>query len=167
MRYVYITLLFILCLILQSTVFSIATVAGIKPDLVLILVVLFALIRGSREGAVVGFIGGLLQDLLLGHFIGLNILPKMAVGVIFGMLEKKVYKENFFIPVITVIIATTINESIIFLLGLTISGFPTNYFSIFRDLILPLIIYNSCLTPFVYPRFFRSLHKGVLRNPEY
>ena len=66
----------ILGLVLQSTLLSEYTVAGVKPDLLLILVIFNCIFHGPDQGSLFGFFVGLLEDLYLGHFIGLNALTK-------------------------------------------------------------------------------------------
>ena len=164
MRYLVMTVLFLISLILQSTLFPHLTVAGVKPDLVLILVVFYTLLHGSREGALVGAIGGLLQDLLLGQNIGMNALAKIMVGYLFGLLEKKIYKENLLIPMAILFLATLMNETILYLLRQYV-GSSVGYFTALKNVIISTAIYNSCLTPFIYGRFHKSTKEGLLRVP--
>ncbi|KNZ69565.1 rod shape-determining protein MreD [Thermincola ferriacetica] len=167
MRYAFLTFLFIISYIIESTVFSFFPVAGVKPDLILIFVVFYALLKGPQEGVLAGLIGGLTEDIFFGHFIGLNAFPMLVTGFLFGLLEKKVYKENFFIPILTVIAATWLNQSLVFLLGLSIEGFPANYVAVFQNVIFPTLIYNSCLSPFIYGKFYKSTQKRFFRQPDY
>jgi len=164
MRFVLMAFLFIISLVLESTLFSYLTVAGIKPDLVLIMIILYALFHGSREGAIIGLMGGLLQDMLLGQFIGLNALAKLLTGLIFGVLEYKIYKESILIAAMALIFGTWWHETVIWLLGL-FAGFSGNYFTAIINVIFPAIVYNSCLVPFIYGRFYRSSMKGLLQKP--
>ena len=50
MRYLVLSLLGFFALILQSTILNEFTIAGVKPDLLLIFTVYFALIKGPGEG---------------------------------------------------------------------------------------------------------------------
>ena len=50
--------------IAQSTVMPHLTIMGVKPDLMLLAVMSWSLLRGSEEGLVWAFIGGLALDLL-------------------------------------------------------------------------------------------------------
>lgn len=164
MRFILMAFFFIISLVLETTLFPHLTVAGVKPDLILVLVVLYAMLHGSREGAIIGFMGGIMQDLLLGQFVGLNALAKLLAGLLFGVLEYKIYKESIFIAAVALIFGTLWHESLIWLLGL-FAGFSGNYFTAFEDIIFPSIVYNSCLAPFIYGRFYRSSHIGLLKKP--
>ena len=164
MRFILMTFFFIFSLVFESTLFPHLTVAGVKPDFILVLVVFYAMLHGSREGAVIGLIGGLLQDLLIGQFIGLNALAMLLTGLFFGIMEYKVYKESIFIAAITLAVGTFLHETLVWFLGLLI-GFSGNYFMAFKNVILPVVVYNSCLAPFLYGRFYRSSHNGLLKKP--
>lgn len=169
-RYFILILLFFISLILQSTLFSHLTFAGTKPDLVLILTVFFALLNGPRAGALAGLTGGMLQDLMFGRYIGMNAFAKLIVGYLFGILERKIYKDNILIPMASVFLAAFLNETIIYMLGWASGnlnpaeqGFG-GYFSMMSSVILPAAIYTGFLAPFIYRKFYSSSRKGVLRN---
>lgn len=163
MRYLTLTILILSGLILQSTVFSHLTLAGAKPDIVLIFIILYAIIYGSKEGALAGIIGGLLQDLIFGQYLGINILTKLTVGYMFGLLERKIYKENLLIPVIVVVLGTLSNEALLYLFRLAI-GVSTGDFIYIRGVILYTALYNGIVTLFIYRRFYASSQKGLLRD---
>ena len=72
--------------ILQSTALDRITVAGVRPDLFLILVV-GASLRLSPEGVtLLGFTLGLLQDALSGGPLGLNAFALSLIGFLTGGL---------------------------------------------------------------------------------
>ncbi|MDR7417095.1 MAG: rod shape-determining protein MreD [Armatimonadota bacterium] len=69
-----------------------------RMDLVLLVVVTWALLRGPEAGAGVGLAGGLLQDLLSGHALGLLAGPKILVGFLCGMWRDVVQPGGAGIP---------------------------------------------------------------------
>lgn len=170
MRYFTMTILFLVSLILQSTVFSHLNIAGIKPDLVLVFIVFYALLNGPKEGALIGFVGGMLQDLLFGQDLGMNTVAKTVVGYTFGVLEKKIYKDNILIPMVALFLGTFLNETILYLLRFfsyvirPTHGSVGSYLLAFKGVIFYVAIYNACFAPFIYRRFYRSSHKGWLQN---
>lgn len=58
-----IAVLIILCFILQCTVFQALALAGISPNLLLIVTTSLGFMRGEKEGMAVGFFCGLLTDI--------------------------------------------------------------------------------------------------------
>ena len=55
-----------ICFLLQTTVFRALTFANIGPNLLIIVVSSFGLMRGKKEGLWVGFFCGLLIDIFFG-----------------------------------------------------------------------------------------------------
>ena len=70
--------------VLQSVWVEGIQILGGRPDLVLLLTVTWAIIRGANEGAVWGFVGGIFCDLLSGGAFGLWTLALTAVGFLAG-----------------------------------------------------------------------------------
>ncbi len=56
-------LLVIVCLFLQCTVFQALAMAGISPNLLLIVTSSLGFMRGEKDGMAVGFFSGLLMDI--------------------------------------------------------------------------------------------------------
>lgn len=163
MRYLILILLPFLSIFFQSTFFSTYTIKGALPDLILIFVLFYALLNGSKNAATYGFLCGLLEDLYMGRFIGINALAKGATAYLIGKLEGNVFKENIFVGIITVIFGSLINGVFIFLLS----------FLIFQDLhfdyslvisLLYQVVYNILLTVPLYTWYYHSSQSGVLRT---
>ncbi len=164
MRYLILILLPILSLFLQSTFFSFLSIKGAMPNLVLIFVVFYALLNGNRQKAMVyGFLCGLLVDLYVGRFIGINALALGLTSFLIGSLEGRVFKENLLVGMTTVILGTCINGFTLFLLSL----FTYSTFHLDINILLSIgyqIIYNILLAIPIYAWYFHSTKKGVLRS---
>lgn len=148
-------------LFLQVTLLNFFSVFGVKPDLVLILVVFNAFLRGSREGSLVGFLGGLFEDLAAGSYVGMNALSFMAAGYLVGLTESKLYKDSSLIAVFLVWLssftAQIINYILLSLMEVYINP-GVALFSVF----IPTATYTALLVPFIYRRFYRSSQEGWL-----
>ncbi|GAE88610.1 rod shape-determining protein MreD [Acetivibrio straminisolvens] len=96
----YAVLIFIIALI-QSTVLGSISVFNVKPNLLLILIVSAALLGNNVEGAVIGFICGLTQDMLSGRVIGFYALLGLYLGLGVSFINKRLYKENVLVAIIT------------------------------------------------------------------
>ncbi len=139
-------------IVLQDTVFNSISIAGGKPDFLLILVVFFALFRGQIQGGLLGIVFGLMEDLMTGRFIGLNAICKGLTGFIVGLMSERLYKNNFFIPVVTVFISTFLC-SIFYLIfsnviGMNIDGIRLLMLSVSDA------VYNIVFSPFFYVAFY-------------
>jgi rod shape-determining protein MreD len=74
-------------LLLQLTVIGRLPVPGAAPDLLLVLVVAFALAEGPMSGMVNGFVAGLLADAMSAHELGRLALAYAVAGYITGLLQ--------------------------------------------------------------------------------
>jgi len=139
-------------IILQDTVLNVISIAEGKPDFVLILVVFFALFHGSVQGGLLGVVFGLMEDLMTGRFIGLNAICKGLTGFIIGAMSERLYKNNFFIPVVTVLIATFLHSIVYLLCGFLI-GMNLEAARLLM-VTIPDAVYNVVFSPLFYAIFY-------------
>lgn len=74
-------------LLLQVTVLGRLPLPGAAPDVVLVLVLAFALAEGPMSGLVTGFLAGLLADGISDHEMGRLALAYAVAGYVTGMLQ--------------------------------------------------------------------------------
>ncbi|KUK31358.1 MAG: Rod shape-determining protein [Thermoanaerobacterales bacterium 50_218] len=91
-------MVFLLSLLLQTTILPFLKIGGVMPDLLLIFLIFLALFRGSSKGGIAGFFVGLLEDLLVGRCLGSRALSGFLTCYVAGVFEGKVYKENPLVP---------------------------------------------------------------------
>lgn len=162
MRFLILFLLPYLALFLQSTLFNAYSIKGTIPDLVLIFVVFFALLNGAGKGTVYGFLCGLLEDLYVGRFIGLNALSKAITAYIVGRLQENVFKDNLLVAVVGVLVSTLINS--VFLLIFSFMVTKINLFDIHIAFSLGFqCIYNMLLAAPLYVWYYNSSWDGLLK----
>lgn len=114
---------------------------GIKPDILLIIVVASGLLAGHEQAVGIGFFAGLIQDFASGNIFGLNTLSKMATGYVAGLAERKVFKESIVLPVLAIVIATLFNSAVMQAL-LFLFGYKLDVFSMLKHQVLPSLGYN-------------------------
>lgn len=74
--------------LIETTVFPYLTLAGFRPDLLLLVTAAFALYDGPITGTTVGFVAGLLDDLLLVNPpVGLSAAVLVATGFAVGVVR--------------------------------------------------------------------------------
>ena len=81
-RKIVVTIIILVCFILQCTVFRSLAFGGIIPNLMIILTSSFGFMRGDREGLVIGFFCGLLCDIFFGQSLGFYALLYMFIGFV-------------------------------------------------------------------------------------
>ncbi|WP_425060622.1 hypothetical protein SCACP_13570 [Sporomusa carbonis] len=133
--------LLIVTIAVQAVLLPLVFSKGVKPDIILIIVVASGLLAGKERAIGVGFFAGVLQDLASGNVFGLNTLSKMAIGYVAGLAERKVFKESILLPVLAIIIATLFNsavmQALLFLLGYKVELGP-----MLTNQVLPSLGYN-------------------------
>jgi len=80
-------LFFITIAALQTALSPRIAIFGVKPDLLLIAVVVWGMSRGPREGAFVGFGAGFLEDVLSANFY-IHTLTKAIAGFLSGAIQR-------------------------------------------------------------------------------
>lgn len=86
--------LLLLAALLQSLVGPSMPLVRGRPDFPLVIVLAWAMLRGSNEGAIVGFLGGVLLDSVSYTRFGLNAALLGVAGYVTGLPEVNVYRGN-------------------------------------------------------------------------
>ena len=73
-------LLIIIAYLLQTTLFKAISIAGIVPNILMIITSSFGLMRGKNEGMLVGFCAGLIADIFFMDILGFYALVFMTIG---------------------------------------------------------------------------------------
>lgn len=103
-------LLMVATVSLQSTIIPALAAVDVRPDLVLVIVILSALAGGRETGLLCGVMGGILQDLLSAGPFGFNVFSKMVLGFGFGLYERKVNQGTLLLPLLAVAIGTVLSS---------------------------------------------------------
>jgi rod shape-determining protein MreD len=145
MRAFAVSVLLLLNIVLSSTVLRHIAIFGVMPNIALLIVVSFSVLRSDVEGAIIGLLAGLLQDIMFGRVIGINALLFMAIGYICGKPFKDFYRENYLLPLLLVIAATFFFE-----FGYYVTNFlfrnKLDFLYYMRKIILTEMCYNAFLS---------------------
>lgn len=101
--------LIIFFLVIQTVFADVLSIEGVKPDILLIIIVFFAFKSSYVESGIVGFVSGLLQDGLSGCVSGVNAFSKIIVALLTNLI-KRAYPAKL-IPIgFSILIGTLINS---------------------------------------------------------
>lgn len=78
----------------QTSLFGNISLWGIRPDLVLVVVVAYGLHYGPAPGAVLGLVAGFFVDVYGGRLIGMGGLAKLTAGAVAGLIGETVFRER-------------------------------------------------------------------------
>ncbi len=101
-------ILILVSILLQSTVCQMISIASIKPNLLIILTVSFGLMRGRKDGMVIGFFCGLLTDLFFESILGFNAIIYMWVGYFSGYFYRIFYDDDIKTPLFLISISLSL-----------------------------------------------------------
>lgn len=163
MRAFSISLILIITNVLQSTYFQHIRIRGAIPNFYITIIVSFALLRGSKEGAVVGFFAGLLQDIYFGTAIGFYALLGMYVGYLCGKLNKNFYRENFLLPIILTIVSTFFYELTVYIFTYLVRG-KVEFSFFLNNIIVPEVVYTGVISVIVYQGIYYLNRKLEFRE---
>lgn len=135
---------------LQSSVMPYLSIAGVKPDLALLVVISFCLVRGMREGLFWAFIGGLCLDLFSGAPFGASATSLVLACLLTGVGSSGLL--GALSPAWPGVVAflTTITYDSIFTALLQITGWKVAWGASLLKIVLPSALLNAFLTMPVY-----------------
>lgn len=106
---------------LQTSLLTFISFDGFSANLMLLLTVSVAFLRGHEKGVFFGFMAGLLQDVTAGSYFGLAMFSYMTIGLVFGRFSVNLFRDQSLLPVLSSIPALVIHFAItiafLFLLG--------------------------------------------------
>lgn len=143
------TLLIFIFALLQSTVLDYVKLFNVKPNLLMVLILVVAFQGNNVEGAIVGFFSGLIHDIISGRIIGFYALLGLYLGLCIGSLNKRLYKENIFAVIFFVFISTVVYEYSVYFFH-TVFRQRLELLYPLKNTILPLALYNSIVSIFIY-----------------
>lgn len=151
------SILIFLTVLIQSTIAESIRIYGVKPNIIIVVTVIVALLRNGTEGAVIGFLCGLMQDAISGRVIGFYALLGLYLGLIIGKSNKKLNKENILISIFLTFISTFVYEIIVYFLTIIFRA-PLDIVYSMKKVILTEAIYNSVISILVFIIVIR-MHK--------
>jgi rod shape-determining protein MreD len=144
------TLLFLsVAVVLQSTILGKIAIAGVRPDLALIILVFVSLRKGSMVGQVSGFASGILEDFMSVSPLGFHPLMRTVIGYLYGVFSGNVFVDPFLMPMVLTIIATLIKGILSGLIS-AIFGIASSGFLYFAGRLWIEVGYNAVLSPFLF-----------------
>lgn len=159
--YLHFGILFGLAL-LESTVMPRITLLGVHPDLMLMAVTSWSLLRGSEEGMLWALIGGVILDLFSGAPFGIYSLSLLFVGFAAGLGQRNMLRIDILAPILVIPLSTVVYLLITMAL-LSVLGWEMEWGARLRTVVLPSMLVNSLGMPLVYLPA-RLLHRRVARE---
>ena len=139
----------IACFVLECTVFQRLSFASITPNLMIIVTSSFGFMRGKREGMMVGFLSGLLIDIMFSDLIGFYTLIYTVLGYANGFFRKIFYDDDIKLPLILIATSDFLYGNIVCIF-MFIMRSRFDYFYYLKSIIIPELIYTILVTLVLY-----------------
>ena len=151
----------ILCFILQSTVMPAISLAGVVPDLLLIVIITVAYTKGRIAGLLTGFAAGLLTDVCFHEIVGVCALFYLCIGYVAGYSQKIYDERDYTLPMLMMAVGEFLFSFAYYVIYFLLRS-KTEFGYYFIHLILPRMVYTVLAAAFLYP-FFHWIHRLILR----
>lgn len=148
--YISLVLTFILIYLLQVIVFTNVTIAGIMPNILIILMLFIGLYMGRSRGIIFGIIFGILIDIWIGRKFGITSICLAFIGFLAGIFDKNFSKESRMTVILMVIVSTILFEVLSLVLRNLTVGINIEIMQ-FAQILSIEIIYNVLITIILYP----------------
>ena len=142
-------LLILVGFLLQSTLFKALSLGGIAPNILIIITAAFGFMRGKKEGMLIGFVSGLILDVLFGSLLGFYALIYMVIGYLNGFFHSIFYPEDIKLPMVLISSSELLYCFLIYFFQFMLQG-RLHFGYYFLHIILPEIVYTILVTLLVY-----------------
>ena len=143
-------IVFIVIYLLQTIFFNHFTIAGIMPNIFIILMLYIGLYMGRTMGVIYGIVYGIFLDIWVGKSIGLTSIALAMIGLISGMFDKTLSKDNRMTVLLMGIVCTVIYETVLYFMQYMAYAINLEILS-FIKILLVEVVYNMLLIIILYP----------------
>lgn len=149
------------CAIADATLWPRFDLGGGRPNLTLLAVVVWSLLRGIQEGALAGLLGGLLLDSASGGPFGLQTLMLTVIGAIASAGEGTLYRGGLAFFAGTAVLVTVCYHGVQVLALQAVGKEAPALLQLVRVL-APSVVFNVALIPlmFTFARRFERVLGG-------
>lgn len=157
-------LIIIIGFLLWTTLFQSLELANVAPNILLILTVCYAYMRGRTSGLIIGFFCGILPDMMYGSVIGLYAFIFMTIGFLCGYCQKIYFTDNYILPCVLVGISDFIYGLYYFVTEFLVRG-RLDFGFYFAHVIFPEMIFTMLVSVILF-RLLNLLEKFLTGKRE-
>lgn len=148
--YILIIIIFIIIYLLQAMFFTNFTIAGVMPNLFIILILYIGLYMGRSMGVIYGIICGIFIDIWIGKNLGITSVALAIIGFLGGIFDKNFSKDSRITVILMGAICTILYEIILYIMQYLLLGINIEIVEFIKILAIETI-YNLLLIIILYP----------------
>jgi len=151
-------LIFIIYLVwlIQSTFLGYLQIAGVKPDILLCVVIFISLYSDKPFSLKTGLFAGVLKDILSAGIFGLNILIFALASIVVSNYSDKINKESILLQIALCFFIAFSMSNLYYLIGNIYMSFP-DYLQSLNTIIIPSSLYTCWVYYLVFIILSRTL----------
>lgn len=129
---------------IQTTVLDHVSISGIRPDLCLIAACLVGFFAGERDGMVLGFALGFVQDLFSAGELWLNLVTKGLIGFLAGLVGRLLANATP-AAMLATLLGLSVVSGTIFLMAVRVGESLADLFYVVRAVLLPQALFDAAV----------------------
>jgi len=165
MQKIILVLTIVFTIVIESAFFPFISIAGVVPNITMILVICLALRQNDEKAALIGLAAGLTKDIVVGRIIGLSGITFMLIGYFIGKYNHKIFPDHLTTPIILTILGTFFHEGA-YLLFVFLLGYQIDLLLAVSQIWIIQVIYNFIM---VFPVYIgvRQLYQWQVMKKQY
>ncbi len=133
----------LILVIFQPTLVQSIGILGISPNIPLIFIVMTALFRGKKEGAICGAIFGFVFDVMIGRLIGVSSLLFMYIGILTGIVSERIISDTGVIASVILIFISNLVYATLYYIAYSMMWGDMGIITAVTRVILPECLYTA------------------------
>lgn len=143
-------IIFFILYFFQINFFSWFNIAGVKPNLFIVLVLFIGLFIGKKVAIPFGFVCGIYLDFLTGKQIGISAIIYSSIGFLGSYFNKDFSKDSKITILLMVVGCTLAFETIVYIYTCARNLVPLQLGGFIKIMLIE-IVFNVLLTIILYP----------------
>jgi len=152
----YLLLIAILVFIIQTTVIQQFRIFGVIPNSMLVLIVIFTFSFKKKEGIQIALFLGLLQDVIISKFVGINTIIYVLIAVLLYEF-KEIFSNDQRLNIVIATVAATFFYHVLFGSISFLLADYTKTLSYVIEIMTKEIIYNLVIAYITYGFIFKMV----------
>lgn len=139
----------LLAFLLQTTIFREIQLADVVPNLLLVVTITYAYLRGRTSGMIIGLVCGLMLDMMYGSVVGLYAFMTMTIGFAVGFCQKFYFTDQLLLPVLLIAAGDFVYSLYFYVTEFLMRG-RLNFWFCFVHRFLPEMLYTTIVGILIY-----------------
>lgn len=157
-------ILIMIAFLMQTTIFKVIALADVVPNLLLVVTISYAYLRGRTSGILIGLVCGLMLDMMYGSVIGLYAFIFMTIGFLVGFCQKLYFTDSMLLPTVFIAVCDLIYCFYYYVTEFLMRG-RLHFIFYFVHKFLPEILYTTLVGLVLY-RFIVWLEGKLTQSRE-